>query len=106
MEGVYRLEVGAESLVISGSYREMSVNAAYSKVHVTLGSVSVKIMSPVVSGVWCLCLCLCLYICVCVWRCTPKDDSKNQVRIMTSTPRGGLQMSGGSVDLYHKTPQK
>lgn len=69
MEGVYRLEVGAESLVISGSYREMSVNAAYSKVHVTLGSVSVKIMSPVVSvsGV-CVCVCVCVsvsaYLCL------------------------------------------
>lgn len=69
MEGVYRLEVGAESLVISGSYREMSVNAAYSKVHVTLGSVSVKITSRAVCGVWCLCvsavsgcLCLCLRV--------------------------------------------
>lgn len=58
MEGVYRLEVGAESLVISGSYREMSVNAAYSKVHVTLGSVSVKIMSPVVSASVSAYLCL------------------------------------------------
>lgn len=66
MEGVYRLEVGAESLVISGSYREMSVNAAYSKVHVTLGSVSVKIMSPVVSGV---CVCVCVSVSASVYLC-------------------------------------